>query len=406
MTPYLIVWIGQAFSLLGSAFVQFALVWWLARTFDSAASLTTATLAALLPGIFLSPLAGALVDRWSRRTVMILADGITGLIMLALIGLYNLGLMQPWHVYAAMLLGAAGNAFHFPAMQASTTLMVPQKHRPRVAGMGQALVGLKNVLAPPIGALLVETLPLQGVLAIDVLTALLAVGALSIVTIPQPAPPAVPVAAPAGSRSLWGDLRAGMRYILDWPGVLALGVMAALVNLLFYPAMSLVPLLVTRHFAGGALQLGWVNSAWGGGLIAGGAILAIWGGFKRRVVTSLAGLVVMGACLALLGASPAQAFGLALALMFLVGASNAFVNGPLIAAVQDVSAEAMQGRVFSLGQSALLAITPLGLAAAGPLADRLSVNACFVISGAACAALGLAGFALPVIRRLEEGGRK
>jgi len=296
-----------------------------------------------------------------------------------------------------MLMNGTGNAFHFPAMQASTTLMVPQAHRPRVAGMSQALVGIKNILAPPVGAALVSALPMAGVLSVDVLTALLAVSTLMMIRIPQPPMPATPTA----SRSIWAELRAGLHYILDWPGVLALGVIAALVNLLFYPVMSLVPLLVKGHFSGGAIHLGWMNSAWGSGLIFGGALLGIWGGFKRRVVTSLLGLVAMGFCLALLGLSPAGGFSMGLVYMFLIGATNALVNGPLIAAVQDVSAAAMQGRVFSLGQSALLVITPLGLIIAGPLADWLGVPACFVISGVACTLLGLAGFKAPVVMRLD-----
>jgi DHA3 family macrolide efflux protein-like MFS transporter len=399
MIPYFVIWTGQALSLLGSVFVQFALVWWLTQTSHSATSLSMATLAAILPGIVVSPLAGTLTDRWNRRTVMILADGSVALVTLGLIGINSRGVMQPWHVYVAMFLRAIGNAFHYPAMQASTTLMVPQEHRPRVAGMSQALIGTKNILGPPVGAFLVGVLPMQGVLSIDIFTALLAIGTLLIITVPQP----TQATYSAGTSSLWADLRAGLRYLLDWPGVLALGLIAALVNLFFYPVMALVPLLVKDYFAGGALQLGWMNSAWGSGLIAGGLILGIWGGFKRRVITSFAGLVTMGICLTLLGFSPAGAFWLALGFMFLVGATNAFVNGPLIAAVQDVSAAAMQGRVFSLGQGAIMAITPLGLAIAGPLADWLGVRSWFVISGVVCAMLGLVSFTLPVMMRLEDG---
>jgi len=168
MKPFLIIWIGQAFSLLGSQLVQFALVWWLTRTTGSATMLALATLAALLPQILIGPFAGALVDRWSRRRVMIVADIAIALATLGLAVLFWLNVAQVWNIYVLLLIRATGAAFHWPAMQASTPLMVPQKHLSRVAGLNQTLSGLAGILIPPLGALAIEVLPMQGVLAIDV----------------------------------------------------------------------------------------------------------------------------------------------------------------------------------------------------------------------------------------------
>src|SRR5512136_2766357 len=147
--------------------VQFALVWWLTAQTGSATVLAIGTLVALLPTVLIGPVAGAFVDRHSRRMIMIAADSFVALVTLWLVILLALGRMQVGHVYAAMFLRAVAGAFQWPAMQASTSLMVPKQHLARVGGMNQALYGLLGMVAPPTGALLVTALPLNGVLAAD-----------------------------------------------------------------------------------------------------------------------------------------------------------------------------------------------------------------------------------------------
>jgi DHA3 family macrolide efflux protein-like MFS transporter len=100
--PFFAIWTGQVFSLLGSQLVQFALIWWLTQTTGSATVLATASLVGLLPNVLLSPIAGALVDHWKRKTVMILADGTVALATLALALLFLSGSIQYWHVYLLM----------------------------------------------------------------------------------------------------------------------------------------------------------------------------------------------------------------------------------------------------------------------------------------------------------------
>src|SRR5581483_6169520 len=125
------IWTGQAFSLFGRQIVQFALVWYLTQKTGSATILATATLVAMLPQILLGPFAGAIVDRSSRRLVMILADSFIALSTAGLIVLFMMGKIQIWHIYVAMALRSLGSAFHSPAMSASTPLMVPEKHLTR-----------------------------------------------------------------------------------------------------------------------------------------------------------------------------------------------------------------------------------------------------------------------------------
>ncbi len=172
--------------MLGSHLVQFPLVWWLTETTGSATALAVATMMALLPQVFFSPIAGALVDRWNRRKVMMVADGVIALVVVVLAVLYALDAVQVWHIYLLMLIRAAGGAFHWPAMQASTTLMVPEKHLSRVVGLNQTLSGMANIVSPPLAALLFSILPMQSILAIDVGTAALAITPLFFIYVPQP----------------------------------------------------------------------------------------------------------------------------------------------------------------------------------------------------------------------------
>lgn len=397
------IWGGQAFSLLGSMVVQFALVWWLTQTTGSATVLATAALAGILPQVVVGPFAGALVDRWNRRLVMIGADTLIALSTLGLIALYLLGLMQVWHIYAVMFMRSALGGFHWTAMQASTSLMVPHAHLARVAGFNQTLHGAMNIIAPPLGALLLSVLPLHAVLAIDVVTAAMAVTPLLFIAIPQPAQP--PTGAASARPSVLGDLRAGLRYVATWPGLLAIILMAMALNFIINPAFSLMPLLVTKHFGGGALQLGWLESAWGVGVVAGGLTLGAWGGFRRRVITSLLGVVGMGVGTLAIGLAPASAFAVALGGMFFGGFMNPMANGPLFAMLQATVAPEMQGRVMALMGSGAAAMMPLSLLIAGPVADALGVRVWYIIGGAACVAIGLAAFAMPAVMNVDQNHR-
>ena len=399
MRPFFTVWTGQVFSLLGSELVQFALVWWLTTTTGSAMVLALATMMAVLPRVFVSPVAGALVDRWNRRVVMMAADGLSALAVVVLAVLFAFDAVQVWHVYVVMFVRAACGAFHWPAMQASTTLMVPEEHLARVAGLNQALQGLGAIVAPPLGALLLAILPMQGVLAVDVATAILAISPLFFVHIPQPERAAG--AAQAARPSMVADLREALRFLRAWPGILMIIAIAVLVNCLIFPALSLQPLLVTEHFQGDVLQLAWLQSAFGVGMVAGGITLSIWGGFRRRSLTGLLALALSGVGFVVIGLAPAAAFPLAVGAMFFAWFMQPIANGALMAVLQIIVPADMQGRVFTLLQSAAGAMIPLGLVIAGPLAEVLSVQIWFLVAGIAMAVMGVGALFVPAITRLD-----
>lgn len=400
LRPFFIIWSGQAVSLFGSALVQFALIWWLTDTTGSATVLAVATIVGMLPQIFLSPIAGTLVDRWNRRRVMVIADSAIALATLILAALFALDVVEVWHVYLLMFIRSAAGAFHWPAMQASTTLMVPQQHYSRVAGMNQTLFGLSSIVSPPLGALLLAVLPIQGILSIDVATALFAIVPLFFIAIPQPEPSNV--STETSKPSVVAEFREGLRFVLGWPGLLIILVMATVINMLVNPAMALLPILVTEHFGGGVSELAGLEAVFGIGMVLGGIGLSVWGGFKRRIVTVMLGIMLEGLGVAAIGFAPANAFAMAGGAFFVFGFLNTIVNGSLMAVLQTAVPPAIQGRVFTLVSSGAAAAAPLGLIIAGPVADAVGVQFWFVIGGLAMSALGIIAFFVPAIMNIEE----
>jgi DHA3 family macrolide efflux protein-like MFS transporter len=398
MRPFFILWTGQSLSLFGSQAVQFALIWWLTEMSGSATILATATLLGVLPPIVLGPVIGALVDRWNRKTVMLAADGFVAAASLLLAWLFAAGVADVPHVLTLLFLRALGGAFHSPAMMASTTLMVPEKHLTRVQGLNQSMQGLLTIVAAPLGALLLAIFTMTGVMMVDVGTALLAILPLLAIRVPRPT-------RSDGLRrsSVWAETAAGFRYLVQLRGHRTLIAMCALINALLVPASSLLPLLVLQRLNGGAAEFGWLASSFGAGLIAGGVALGAWGGFRKRIVTTLAAMIALGAAIAAVGLTPASSFLWALVSMSCVGLIVPLVNGPVFAILQATIAPDYQGRVFSLVGSLAGAAAPLGLIVAAPVAEIVGIGFWYLAGGFACVAMGIAGFFAPALMGIEDG---
>jgi MFS transporter, DHA3 family, macrolide efflux protein len=399
--PFFTLWTGQAISILGSQTVQFALIWWITRTTGSATVLATASLVGLLPQVILSPLAGTLVDRWNRRITMMVSDSSVAAATVVLVYLFFSGSIELWHVYMLLFVRSAAGSFHWPAMQASTSLMVPKDKLSRIQGLNQTLNGGMNIASAPLGALLVELLPMHGIMSIDIGSAMLGVLILVFIKIPQPS--TVSEETQVVKATVWQDFTSGLRYIWSWPGLVMILVMATFINLLLTPAFSLLPILVTRHFGGQAFELAWMQSSYSIGVVAGGLLLSLWGGFRKRILTTMIGLVGISLSTLAVGLMPSTAFVPALAGLLISGISNPITNGPLFAALQATVAPEMQGRVFTVLISAASAMTPIGLIVAGPVADRFGVQVWFIAGGILTLLLAIAGFFHPALMGFEEG---
>jgi DHA3 family macrolide efflux protein-like MFS transporter len=400
--PFFTIWGGQAISIVGSQLVQFALIWYLTVETGSATVLATAAIVGMLPQVILGPFVGTLVDRWNRRRIMLLADSTITLFTFLLTLQFALNDVAIWHIYVVMFVRSLAGSFHGNAMSASTSLMVPVEHLTRIQGLNQMLNGGLNVVSAPLGALLLGILPIQGVLLIDVGTALLAILPLCFIQVPQPERLSGGKGVEGAQATIWQDFQSGFRYFLGWPGLLIVGLMTVGINFTVIPAYSLLPLMVREYFGGNAVHLSWVESAMGIGIIAGGAWLGVWGGFKRKMLTSMLGLMGLGVGTLMIAITPPSAILMVVAAALCVGIMTPMTMGPFYAAIQSVVEPEMQGRIITLLSSVGGGMAPIGLMIAGPVADHVGIQTWFFIGGILCVLMSVVGLFIPAVMNIEN----
>jgi MFS transporter, DHA3 family, macrolide efflux protein len=392
------IWLGQAFSLIGSALTQFVLLWWITQTTNSATALATAGIAAFLPQALLSPLGGTLADRYSRRIIMIVTDTITALCMVVLVILFSSHSIQLWHIYTLMFVRSSMQAFQTPAASASTAMLVPEDWLPRVAGMNQAMQGIMTIAAAPLGALALAWMPLERALLIDVATALLGVVPLLFYAVPQ-----LRHANP--DSSMWMDFREGLRFVRGNPGLLRLYGLLGLVILTIMPTFSLLPLLVKTHFQGGINQVALLEGLSGIGMIFGGVLISIWPP-RNKILALLISFAVSCGTVALTALAPGNLLWLAVVWWVLSGVTFSTGNAPMMAIMQTVVPNQMQGRTQSLMNTVMGFAGPLGLAITGPLGESFGVRSVFIWGGALSALICLLGLFSRDLMGIEQGERK
>jgi DHA3 family macrolide efflux protein-like MFS transporter len=268
--------------------------------------------------------------------------------------------------------------------------------------MNQTLQGIMNIITPPLGALLMEVMALHYIMAIDVITAGFAIVPLFLIVIPQPETALLADSEPQTLRILLRDVREGIVYLWKWPGMIFLLIVAAVLNGFVNPGFALMPVMVKNFFGGGALELGWTESAWGFGMVTGGLTLSLWGGFKRKIHTALLGLAGMGIGLTALSLTPPTLFWFGLISLFVGGYFNPIANGPFFAILQDVVDPAIQGRVFTVISSVSGAAAPIGMLFAGPVADRWGVQVWFLAGGIVTLLCAVVIRATPSVMHLED----
>ena len=364
MRVFTIVWLGQLVSLVGSGLTSFALGLWVYEHTGSVTQFALIGLFTALPNIVLSPLAGALVDRWDRRWAMILSDTGAGLCTLMVAFLFLTNRIEVWQIYLAAGASAAFGTFQWPAYSAATTLLVPKKHLGRANGMVQFGQAAAEILAPALAGVLVLTTRVQGILLIDFVTFFFAVTTLLLIRFPGPE---TTTAAQARKDSLWREASYGWRFITARRGLLGLLVFFAVVKFLWGMVGALIAPMILGFTS--ADVLGAIISIAGGGMLAGSLLMSTWGGPKRRIDGVLHFELLSGLCFLLIGLRPSAwpvalgAFGAHLTIAIIYGSNQAIWQSKVPSNVQ--------GRVFATQQMVAKSTTPLAYLIAGPLADKL-----------------------------------
>lgn len=392
---FVVIYFGQAFSLLGSSAVQFAVIWWLTLHTESAVTLTIASVIAYLPMIVIGPFAGVWIDRFNRRTVMIAADGFVALGSAALGVVFLLDATPSVaFIYVALLLRGVGSTFHTPALQAAIPQFVPASELTRVGGWANMAVSLSNLVGPVLGGLLIAALPMAPIMLVDIAGAAFAIVCLLFVRLPDVAPSTASASAAAGDGSahegsvrggataqILRDMASGLRVMRANRAFMAAFWPVMVMTILYMPLSSLFPLLVKVHFEGGAWHNSVVEFVFAAGLVASSMVVGIVGIKKKRFVVMSLGIAVLGIACAVGGALPAEGFIGFVACCFVMGASGTFINIPYMAYIQESFEAGVLGKVMSMSFAAMSAAMPVGLLVAGPVSDAIGVDQWFLWSG-------------------------
>jgi DHA3 family macrolide efflux protein-like MFS transporter len=369
MRDFLVLWSGQVVSSLGSGLSGFALGIWVYRETGSATALSLITLFATLPNTLLSPLAGALIDRWGRRSVLLINNFGSGACTLIMASLYWAGVLQIWHVYVLVCASRCFNVFQLPAFSATTPLLVPRNQLVRANGMVQIGPAAGQIAAPTLAAMLMDVIGVGSVIFLDCLSFLFAAGTLLVTRIPRPP---VSAAGEEGKGSLLYESFYGWTYIRRRPGLLGLLLFFTFANYCLMVVQILVTPLVLSF--GTPRSLAMVVTSGAVGAVLGGIALGIWGGGAggrslRRMPIILGFSVLQGATLLLGGLRPSAL--LAAAAMAVALFALPIIRGSSEAIWQSKVPPDLLGRVFAIRRTIAGIAFPLAGASAGPLADRV-----------------------------------
>jgi len=397
MRGFTILWLGQIVSLLGSAMTWFAFTIWAWEKTGKASALATISFFAFLPAVLLTPLAGAFVDRWNRKLVMLLSDFAAALGTLAIFLIYTFGDLQIWHIYLVSILAGFFTAFQYPAYAAAVTTMLSKEDYTRAEGMLGSARALSGILAPIFAAALLSPIGLNGIMLIDIGTFLFAFGTLLFIHIPQP------IQTDTGLQSrgtLWQEIVFGFRYIKERQSLRSLTILFMFAGIFLAIGATLMAPLVLSLTRNSETALATVQSTGAVGGVAGGVLLSLWGGTKRRIHNVLVGGA--GACLLgilWLGLSHAVLFWAIGSFFFAF--FEPFVEGGNIAIWQTKVEADVQGRVFSARHLLVQIPYLFGILFAGYLAEASAISQVLICAGIAGASVFLLGYVFRKVREAE-----
>lgn len=391
------IYAGQAVSLITSAILQMAIIFYITEKTGSAMVLSIASLIGFLPYAVLGPAIGVLVDRYNRKTIMIIADLIIAIAgaVLAFIALYME--IPIWMIMVVLFIRSVGTAFHSPALSAVTPLLVPEDQLTKCAGYSQSLQSISYIISPAAAAFLYSIWELNAIIAIDVFGAIVAIIALALIEIPK-----LDVEKQELSLSFIKEMKDGFYILKENKGLFALLLIGTLYMLVYMPINALYPLISMEYFKGTPVHVSITEIAYASGMLIGGMLLGLFGSYKKRIILITASIFMMGASLTISGLLPTSGFVIFVVCCAIMGLSVPFYSGVQTALFQEKIKPEYLGRVFSLTGSMMSLAMPVGLILSGIFADRIGVNNWFLISGILIVGIAIVCPLIPVVRSLDD----
>lgn len=377
--------ISQCITLFGSTLVQMAIVWYVTIQTSSGVWVAAFTVCSYLPQFLISFAAGVWADRHSRKKLIIGADSLIALATLLMV------LAIPHITNQTVILGGLlvmsvirsfGAGIQTPAVNAVIPQLVPEDQIMRFNGINATMQSVVQFAAPAAAGALLTVSTLSSTLFIDIVTAIAGIGLLSAVMIPKQA-----LQDEGASVSVWKDMKTGIQYALSEKLIGKVLKVYGLFIFLCVPAGFLSQLFVSRVYGETYWYLTAVELAGFIGMVAGGLLISIWGGFKNRVTTMSVGLIAFGSLAIGMGLS--KQFALYLALMMIYGVAITMVQTATTTLIQEQAETSMQGRVFGLLGAMYSGFLPVGMAVFGPMADKISLQWIMIGSGIALIVLSI-----------------
>lgn len=388
---------GQFLSGITSMIVQYSIIWYLTRTTGSATVLSFATLLGMIPMVVLSPFVGPIVDRRNKKALLIVTDIIVALFALIL---SITGTISPefplWLVFVSLFIRAVAQTFQMPIIQSILPTMVPEDELTKVNGQLGMVQSANYIIAPALGAFLFSIIPMNWLILFDVLGAILGVGLLLFVTIPH-------VVSEGETIHILADSKFGLKKLIENKGLWYITLIGAVFMLLFMPAASLYPLMTMDYFKGTVGQAGLIEVIYAVGMLAGGAVIGLFGKWKNRMLPILLSYLVIGITIGLSGLLPGtqKGFVVFLILNAIAGFATPYFNTLLMAMIQQSYEPKYLGRVLGVLNSLMSITGPVGLIFAGPIADSIGVEKMFLIAGIGALICGAVTLLLPQARNYD-----
>lgn len=359
---------SQTISLFGSSLVQYAIMWYITLTTESGLMMTLYIICGFIPTFILSPVAGVWADRYNRKILILLADGLIAFSTLILAILFLMGFDAIWLLFVMAAIRAIGTGIQTPAVGAILPQIVPKDKLTKVNGINGSIQAVIMFVSPMVSAALLAMTSLEIIFFIDVITAIIAiVTLLAFLKIEVHKK-----ATEAQATSYLNDFKQGLQYVGNHAFLKKFFLFFAIFFVLMAPAAFLTPLQVTRSFGADVWRLTAIEIAFSIGMMAGGGIIASWGGYPNKIKTITLASLIMGVCTLALGIAPA--FWMYLAFMALFGVALPLFNTPSTVLLQEKIEEDYLGRVFGVMGMISTSMMPIGMLIFGPIADIIQIE--------------------------------
>jgi len=371
---YIIFWVGQLFSVLGSSISQFAIIWWITDTTGSTMLLSLASFLYILPMTIVVALSGVIIDKWNRKNIIIIVDSLQAYVMLLVIIIFNLGGPNPILIVAIMSLLGIFQGFHIPTISAIIPTMVPKEKLSRMNGVNFFFRSFIQIMGPVIGAILFSFIPLETILWIDPITFIFAIIPLILIKIPKIKREETSVK----EKSFLEEFKIGFRTLKSIPIVLMMLLISMFINFLMVPFNILMPYFIRYNHLGNASNLAFVVAFMNGGMLLGALLTSIKKEWKHAlfIYFGLEFILMMnGGIIALI---PFQLFLMMGIVVSITGITIPILNTIYLTIMQlKVPADKM-GRLSSLDWAISSAITPVATIITGPLSEIIGVSNLFL----------------------------